>query len=192
MDNFLLETIMQPDKVLQLLDIIAGLSIEFNREQQKRIGNALVFPGHGFASSVKWEGLGMSDDNAIMMSPKQYTQLAAPSFEKVCSQMGGSVFHSCGDWTAWLDAVVNLKNIKCVDGAFSPETDPGAITKLKAFHKLAGTGIVLNTRIVGDLKTIEEQVKRLWIPGMKLIIVTYCQSVEKQKKAYEIIHEVCK
>ncbi len=192
MDNFLLETIMQPDKVLQLLDIIADLSIEFNKEQQKRIGDALVFPGHGFASSIMWKGLGMSDDNAIMMSPEQYTQLAAPSFEKVCSQMGGSVFHSCGDWTSWLDAVMNLDNIKCVDGAFSPETDPGAITNLEAFHKLAGTGIVLNARIVGNLKAIEEQVKRLWVPDMKLIVVTYCQSAEEQKKAYELIHGICK
>ena len=191
LDNFLLETIMQPEKVLRLLDIIADLSIEFNYEQQKRIGDVLVFPGHGCASSVKWRGFGMSDDNAIMMSPDQYTQLAAPSFEKVCKQMGGTVFHSCGDWSAWLDAVMNMENIKCVDGAFSPETDPGAITNLEAFHKLAGTGIVLNARIVGDLKTIEENVKRLWSPGMKLIVVTYCKTPEEQHEAYHIIHEIC-
>ena len=191
-DSFMLETIMQPDKVTQLLDIIADLSIEFNNKQKKLIGDALVFPGHGFASSVKWKGHGMSDDNAIMMSPEQYTQLAAPSFEKVCNQMGGSVFHSCGDWTVWLDAVMNMENIKCVDGAFSPETDPGAITNLEAFHKLAGTGIVLNARMVGNLNTIEEQVKRLWVPGMKMIVVTYCQSAEEQKEAYDMIHEICK
>ena len=104
---------MQPEKVTKLLDIIADLSIQFNNEQKKLIGDTLVFPGHGFASSVKWKGLGMSDDNAIMMSPEQHTQLAAPSFEKVCKQIGGTVFHSCGDWTIWLDSVMSLQNIKC-------------------------------------------------------------------------------
>lgn len=191
MDNFLLETIMQPEKVVKLLDTIADLLIEFNKEQKKIIGDSLVLPGHGFASSVKWEGLGMSDDNIVMLSPEQYSQLAAPSFEKVCNQMGDTVFHSCGDWTAWIDAVMNMQNIKCVDGAFSPETDPGAITNLEEFHKLAGTGIVLNARIVGNLKTIEEQVNRLWMPGLKLIVVTYCQSPEEQKEAYELIHKIC-
>ena len=191
MDNFLIETIMQPEKVTKLLDIIADLSVQFNNEQKKLIGDALVFPGHGFASSVEWKGLGMSDDNAIMMSPEQYSQLAAPSFEKVCSQMGGSVFHSCGDWTSWIDSVLNLQNIISVDGAFSPETDPGAITNLEAFHKFAGTGVVLNARIVGDLKTIEEHVKRLWIPDMKMIVVTYCQTPEEQQEAYDLIHKIC-
>jgi len=192
MDTFLLDTVMQPEKVTKLLDIIADLSVKFNKEQQKLIGDSLILPGHGFASSKKWTGLGMSDDNIVMMAPDQYSQLAAPSFEKVCKEMGGSVFHSCGDWTRWIDAVLDLKDLKTADGAFSPETDPGAITNLEAFHKFAGTGVVLNTRIVGNLKTIEKQIKRLWVPGMKMIVVTYCQTPEEQKEAYDLIHEICK
>ncbi len=189
MDSFLLETIMQPDKVLQLLDRLTDLSIEFNEKQKELIGDALAFPGHGFASSTKWRGLGMSDDNAIMMSPDQYTQLAASSFEKVCRPLGGSVFHSCGNWAPWIDSVLKLEQLRCADGAFSPQTDPGAITDLEAFHKFANTGIVLNVRIVGDVETIEEQVKRLWAPGMKMVVVTYCHTPKDQKKAYYKIYE---
>jgi hypothetical protein len=191
LDQFFMDMMMFPEKVLKLFDILADLSIAFNEEQTKHIGNTLVYPGHGFASSSQWSGLGMSDDNILMISPEQYLELAAPSVEKICSPLGGPVFHSCGDWADWTDAVLQIKGLRMADGAFSPETDPGAITNLEAYHKFAHTGIVLNTRIVGDLKTIEQQVRRLWIPGMKLSVVTYCQSPEEQEAAYYMIHEIC-
>ena len=81
-DAFFIDMIMSPDKVIQLFDIIADLSIEFNNEQLKHTGDALASPGHGFASSRMWTGLGMSDDNAIMISPEQYLEIAMPSVKK--------------------------------------------------------------------------------------------------------------
>ena len=192
LDQFFLDTIMEPEKVIQFFDRLADLSIQFNNEQLKLIGSALASPGHGFASSTAWKGLGMSDDNAIMISPEQYIELAAPSVEKICTPLGGPVFHSCGDWSNWVDAVLQTKGLLMADGAFSPQTDPGATNNLKAFHKFAHTGIVLNVRIVGDLSTIREQLTRLWIPGMKMVVVTYCETSEEQEKAYQLIHEICR
>lgn len=192
LDQFFMDLLMEPDKVMQLFDLIADLSIQFNREQATLIGDALALPGHGFASSTSWRGLGMSDDNAIMISPGQYTGLAAPSVEKICAPLGGPVFHSCGDWSGWVDAVLNIKGLKMADGAFSPQTDPGATDQLEKFHAFAHTGVVLNARIVGDPETIKEQVSRLWVPGMKLVVVTYCESPGEQEKAYHLIHEICR
>jgi uroporphyrinogen-III decarboxylase len=190
-DDFLLQTITAPDNVLKFLDVLADLSIDFNKEQHKLIGDALASPGHGFASSRTWKGLGMSDDNILMISPEDYLRLASPSVVKICNEMGGPVFHSCGNWEPWLEAVLQIPALLMADGAFSPETDPGAIEKLEPFHAFANTGIVLNARIVGDLDTLTERVKRLWAPGMKLIVVTYCQSPEEQAEAYDRIHEIC-
>lgn len=191
LDKFFESVLVEPDKVLRLFDILADLSIDFNEEQVKRIDSALVLPGHGFASSKGWSGLGMSDDNVLMISPEQYLDLAVPSAEKICRSFGGPVFHSCGNWSMWLETVMKIKDIQMADGAFSPETDPDAISELEHFHQLASTGIVLNARIVGDLRTIEQQVKRLWVPGMKLVVVTYCSTPEEQEKAYNMIHEIC-
>ena len=190
-DDFLLQTILAPDNVSKFLDILADLSIDFNKEQYKLIGDALASPGHGFASSRKWKGLGMSDDNALMISPEDYLRLASPSVVKICNEVGGPVFHSCGDWEPWMNAVLQIPGLLMADGAFSPQTDPGAIEKLESYHAFANTGIVLNARIVGDLDTITERVKRLWIPGMKLIVVTYCPTPEEQAEAYDSIHEIC-
>ncbi|MCK9412583.1 MAG: uroporphyrinogen decarboxylase family protein [Prolixibacteraceae bacterium] len=192
LDQFFMDLMLEPEKVIRLFDLLADLSIRFNHEQVRLIGHALASPGHGFASSTKWKGLGMSDDNAIMISPEQYLELAAPCVEKICTPMGGPVFHSCGDWSGWVDSVLQIKGLKMADGAFSPQTDPGATNSLEEFHKFANTGIVLNARIVGDLETIREQVSRLWSPGMKLVVVTYCETPGEQEEAYRLIHEICR
>lgn len=191
LDQFFFEMLTEPEKVSALFDVLADLLIEFNDEQIRYIGDVLVYPGHGFASSSGWSGLGMSDDNAVMISPEMYLQLAAPSVEKICSKLGGPAFHSCGDWSAWIESVLKIKGILMADGAFSVETDPGATDKLEAFHRFAGTGVTLNARIVGSLKTIEKQVSRLWCTGMKLIVVTYCQDPGEQSEAYDLIHHIC-
>jgi len=191
LDQFFMDLLLEPEKVQLLFDRLADLSIRFNREQVKLIGSALASPGHGFASSTKWTGLGMSDDNAIMISPDQYLELAAPVVEKICMPLGGPVFHSCGDWAGWVNAVLQIKGLKMADGAFSPQTDPGATDNLEAYHQFAHTGVVLNARMVGDPETIREQVSRLWVPGMKLVVATYCETPAEQEKAYQLIHEFC-
>lgn len=191
LDQFFLDLLVEPEKIVRLFDILAGLSMQFNREQHKLIGQSLVLPGHGFASSSCWKGLGMSDDNAIMISPDQYLEMAAPSIEEISRPWGGPVFHSCGDWSGWVDAILQVKGLVMADGAFSPQTDPGATNNLEEFHKFANSGIVLNARVVGDLRTVREQVSRLWVPGMKLIVVTYCETPDEQSRVYDLIHEIC-
>lgn len=191
-DSFLMDMMMEPEKVKQALEILTDLSIEFNKEQRNLIGDALVSPGHGFSSSRAWKGLGMSDDNTIMMSPDQYEETAVPSANRIAGKFGGLAFHSCGNWERWIDKVLNIDGLLMADGAFSPETDPDANSNIELFQKFANTGIILNARIVGNLNVIEEQIKRLWKPRMKLIVVTYCKTPEEQGEAYRIIKEICK
>ncbi|MFC2126097.1 uroporphyrinogen decarboxylase family protein [Bacteroidota bacterium] len=190
-DHFLIEMLVDPEKAQQLLEILADLSIAFNEEQLNLIGNALVSPGHGFASSRTWKGLGMSDDNAIMISPAHYTEIVVNSVKRIGDKLGGPAFHSCGNWEQWIDDVLNIDGLIMADGAFSLETDPDAISTPESFHKFKKTGVVLNARIVGDFNTIEETVKRIWTPGMKLVVVTYCRTPEEQASAYHRIHEIC-
>jgi len=191
-DNFFIDMFMTPDKVQEVLDKLADLSVDFNKEQLKLVGDVLVSPGHGFPSSRDWKGLGMSDDNTIMISPDQYLDLAVPSVKRIADELGGLAFHSCGNWERWIDAVLSIDGLLMADGAFSPETDPDANTNYEAFHQFANTGVILNARIVGDLDVIEERVRRLWRSGMKLVVTTYCKSPEEQSEAYDIIHEICR
>jgi hypothetical protein len=180
-----------PDQVAVLLDRIAGLLSEFAQEQTRRIGRALVWPGHGFASSRVFAGFGMSDDNSLMLSPQQYQRFAVPAMLKAAADFGGPVYHSCGNWRHLAPTVRQIPGLRMADGAFGAETDP-APNHPEAFPAVfAGSSIVLNARIVGDCAVVAENTRKLWNPAMKLIVVTYCESPEEQKRAYESVHESC-
>lgn len=78
-----------------------------------------------------------------------------------------------------------------VDGAFSPQTDP-AYNHCEEFRDaLAGTGVILHVRIVGDSEEVLARVKRLWKPGLKLIVTTHVQGPKAQHQLYHDIHRLC-
>lgn len=189
--SFLISIIMEPEKVLQLLDLLADLMIGFYKEQEKLIGSALVRPGHGFASSPMFEGFAMSDDNVVMVDTDNYYNYIRPAFEKVGKAFGGPVFHSCGNYADKIEMIKGIEGLKMIDAAFSIETDPSPNPAPPFVDSLINTGIVLNARIVGDTSVVENTVHELWKPGMKLLAVTYSQSPEEQDDVYRLIHEIC-
>jgi hypothetical protein len=191
MTSFFIEMLDNPQAVKMLLDRLAELLVEFTQEQIKRIGDALARPGHGYSSCRGFEGLGMSDDNALMISSQQYLELVADAVELAGKSFGGSTFHSCGNWSDKADIVKRIGGLRMVDGAFSAATDPTPNPAEPFAEAFANTGIVVNARIVGGLDTIAESVCRLWKPGMKLIVVTFCQSPEEQAEAYDLVYKIC-
>ena len=190
--NFLMSMILEPGKVLNFLDVLAELEIEFYKAQQKLIGDCMVKPGHGFASSRVFEGFAMSDDNTVMIDEESYLNLVAPSFEKLGKAFGGPVHHSCGNFSDKAKMLLKLKNLKTADAAFTAETDPHPNPAEPFVQALKNSGIVLNARMVGSPEVVKETTQKLWAPGMKLIVVTFSQSTEEQKEAYDIVHKICK
>jgi len=78
-----------------------------------------------------------------------------------------------------------------VDGAFSPQTDPDHNTCEAFRDALVDTGVILEARIVGDPDEVLARVKRLWTPGLKLLVVTYVQDPRAQHHLYHDIHHLC-
>jgi hypothetical protein len=189
--NFLLSMIMEPEKVLKFLYVIAQLEIDFYKEQEKLIGSALVRPGHGFASSHAFEGFGMSDDNLVMVDEENYSNFMIPAFAKLGNAFGGPVLHSCGNFSDKTGMFKKIPGLKMVDAAFTAETDPDPNPAAPFANALTGTGVVLNARMVGDLEAVEETTRALWKPGMKLLAVTFCPSPAEQRDVYKIIHSIC-
>lgn len=191
-NQFYMDFYLDPDSMKKAMDRTADLLIDFTRAQQRLIGDALAKPGHGFASSRTFDGLGMSDDTITMLSPDLYVDMAVPAMTKAGDAFGGTVFHSCGNWSDKKADIVAIKNIRMADGAFSKATDPGANPTEGFADTFAGTGVVLNARIVGDPELVESKVKELWKSGMKLIVVTYCETPEEQAEVYDRIHAICR
>ena len=191
-DNLLMKSIDDPDSVQELLMKIALLVKEFTDEQISHLGSNLVFPGHGFASSRCFGGLGMSDDHAIMLSPSLYEEIAIPSMCTLAESLSGPVFHSCGNWEHLSPIVRAIPGLKMVDCAFGGYTDPTPNSPEVISEVFNNTGIIVNARIVGDADVVLRYVKRLWNTDMKLIVVTYCETPEQQQDAYHQIHKLSK
>jgi hypothetical protein len=189
-NSFYMELFDNPEGMQKLLSIITDLTIDFTRKQEDILGDALVWPGHGFPSSREFGGLGMSADVAIMISDDQYLTFEAPNAGRAGEPFGGAVFHSCGNWSAKIDAVKQIPNLLMVDGAFSKQTDPDPNSPQPFAEAFAGSGICVNARIVGEPETVLNKTKALRHPGMKLIITTYCQTPEEQEKIYNSIKNV--
>ncbi len=191
MTGFFTDVYDKPDQVKELLNRLADLLVEFNREQLKRIGERCVWPGHGYASCRAFGGLGLSDDNALMLSHEHYEEFATPALARTGEPFGGVGFHCCGDWTGKIDIVKQIKGLRWIDAAFSSATDPDPCPPEPFGESFAHTHITVDARIVGDSDVVVDAVQRLWRPGLKLVAVTYCQSPEEQKRAYEQIHQIC-
>ncbi len=191
MSQFFLEVYDRPQQVAAFLIRLAELIAQFSRQQAQAIGAALVWPGHGYASSRGFSGMGVSDDNILMVSGQHYRDLVAPALEFLGKQFDGWAFHSCGDWSAKIDIIKTIPSLRMVDAAFSAATDPSPNEPERFAEAFANTRIVLNARIVGDADLVVGTVKRLWTRGLKLIVVTYCQSPAEQARVYDRIHEVC-
>ena len=190
--NLMLELLDHPESVMRLLAGLGDLLVEFTHRQSQLMGEAIVWPGHGFGSCREFEAIAISDDNVLTVSNAVYRQLIAPSFQAVGEPFGGTAFHSCGDWSKKTGLVRNMKGVRIVDAAFSPETDPKPNPPTPFREIFAHSGIVLNARIVGSVDTITECVRQLWAPGMRMIVVTYCPTPEEQAEAYRRIHDICR
>jgi len=190
--NFLISMITEPGKVMKYLNVLAELEIEFYSAQERLIGECLVKPGHGFAASRVFEGFGMSDDNVVMVDEDSYLNYVRPSFEKLGKAFGGPVHHSCGDFSDKAQMLLKIEGLKMADAAFTGETDPHPNPSEPFVEALQNSGIILNARMVGSPEVVKETTRKLWNKQMKLIVVTFSQSPEEQKEAYNIVHEICK
>jgi hypothetical protein len=189
--QFLMALHDEPDRAKAILSTLADEVIRFTQIQSGLIGPALARPGHGFASSRAGTGIGLSTDNLIMVSPAMFADFCAEHSARIGGHFGGTAIHSCGNWGRWLPGVKKIRNLTMVDGAFSPQTDP-AYNKCEDFRDaLAGTGVILHVRIVGDSEEVLSRVKRLWKPGVKLIVGTHIQDPRAQRQLYHDIHRIC-
>lgn len=188
--NLFYDIIDEPEKVEEAAGLLTDLLTDFLKEQRKLIGDALARPGHGFASSREFTGVGLSNDLSIMLQEDDYEDVFKSCDERLGDEFGGVVYHSCGVWEKKINMVKNYRNVFMADGAFTPETDPAPNRPEVFGDAFAGSGIILNARAVGSCETAMDAFSKLWRPGQKLICVTYCKTCEEQERLYKKLHEM--
>ncbi len=181
----------QPDRVRAILSAITEVVIDFTQKQSDLIGNRLARPGHGFASARTGAGIGLSTDNLVMISPRMYEMFCMVDNIKIGAAFGGVAIHSCGNYARWLPTLCRITNLTMVDAAFSTQTDPRPNAPEVFRDTFVNTGVIVHARVVGAPDEVLSIAKRLWAPGMKLIIVTYVQEPAAQQQLYHDLHRWC-
>ena len=191
--NVLFEDMLEdPDAYSDLAYRAGGLMRDYLLKLKDMIGGALALPGHGFASSRALTGIGASDDTSIMISNGMFDELEADQLADMCEPFGGAFYHSCGNWGVKIPSVLKVRNLLGADGAFSSETDPSPNDPALFGKAFAGTGKILNLRAVGNPDVVADTVRKVWHPGLRLIVNTYCKTPEEQQEAYDRIQEICR
>lgn len=185
---FFTALIESPDRVREILSAITEVVIRFTQQQSALIGDRLARPGHGFASSRAGRGIGLSTDNLVMISPRMVEKFCVADNLKIGAAFDGVAIHSCGDYARWLPALQKIDNLLMVDAAFSPQTDPDPNPPEAFRDAFVNTGVIIHARLVGDPDEVLTLTKRLWTPGLKLIVVTYVQNPAAQQRLYHDLH----
>ncbi len=187
--GYLLGVYDYPGEIQTLIDRIVTLNKDFTRKQRALIGDALVSPGHGFASSREFSGMGMSDDSSSMLSPNQFKKLNCTALSRTGAPFGGAVYHSCGNWLSRLPQVLGIEGLVTLDAAFTMETDSDPNSAAAFTEAMQNTGIILNARCAGAPENIKPVIKELVKPGMKTIIVSYARTAAEQEDIIRYIEE---
>jgi hypothetical protein len=174
--------------VREILSAVTEVVIRFTQQQSELIGQRLARPGHGFASSRTGRGIGLSTDNLVMISPRMYEKFCVADNIKIGAAFGGVAIHSCGDYARWLPALKKIDNLLIVDAAFSPQTDPDPNTPETFRDAFVNTSVIVHARLVGEPDEVLALAKRLWTPGLKLIVVTYVPEADAQRQLYRDLH----
>lgn len=189
--HFMLQLFDNPEGLKRLFSQVAKLVQRFLVTQLDLLGSARALPGHGFASSRLGSGIGFSDDNILMVGDEIYREFALPALLQSSSGIEPPVFHSCGQWSSRAGLITSIPGLYMADGAVGARTDPAPNSPEQLGQAFASQDSILHVRIVGDAEQVVEQVRRLYSPGLKLIVATYCKTPEEQKKAYDEIHAIC-
>ncbi len=111
---FIEATILHPEEVHALLEIVTEATIEYVQLQLNHITN-LHTMGHEMWYIPRDVGVRISDDTAALLSPKAYREFGVRYNAKISEVFGGIVIHSCGDLRHVLPVMLETPGVRGLD-----------------------------------------------------------------------------
>ena len=119
-NNFLTACITNKKEVHYLLDIITEAFIEFYTMQYDILKNP-AFPVHSFPLIDSNDGISISDDETILLSPDLFDEFGIPYLNRISDAFGGLYYHCCGDFGHVLDKILKIKGLRAINAHLSPK-----------------------------------------------------------------------
>lgn len=160
----------EEETVAAFMETIADLIIEFSQVQAERIGEGLVsWPGYVMPSLPSLKGITLSDDNMAVSSPQINEKFSLRFDRKIAESFGGVVLHSCGVWDHTMRKL-RAPEVIGVDCSVARAWDPTPMKPEAVGDALAGKGLIAKARCGGTPGEIEEAIRGLARPGMRVIL----------------------
>lgn len=146
----------EPQMIYDLFDIVTEAFIEWVKVQKKHIGEPLDrsngLQGVGASPIGIWE----SDDDMVMVGPKQYREFVVPYVSRIFEAFGGGSLHFCGKGYQHLDNILEVNNLRVVNT--SPMAHFEAFGK---FKRGLGDRVVLQLQDIAPID-VEGYYRRLF------------------------------
>jgi uroporphyrinogen-III decarboxylase len=127
---FLQSCLLHKKEVHHLLNIITDAFIEFYTMQYECLRNP-AYPVHSFQLVNSNDGISISDDEAVLLSPELFEEFGVPYLSRIADSFGGLYYHCCGDFGHILDKILCIEGLRAINGHLSPnELKPEYIVKI--------------------------------------------------------------
>jgi uroporphyrinogen-III decarboxylase len=138
-DDFLMACYTNKKEVHYLLDLLTESFIEFYSAQHDIIKKS-AYPVHTFPLLNSDDGIAVSDDQVVVMTPALYEEFGVPYMNRISEAFGGLYYHTCGDPGPFLDKILSIKGLRAINGHLSPkEIKPEYISRITS----KGVGLFL-------------------------------------------------
>jgi len=119
-EDFLLACVLHKKEVHHLLELVTEAFIEFYSMQYGLLKNP-AYPVHSFPLIASADGISISDDEAVLLSPGLYEEFSVPYLNRISKEFGGLYYHCCGDYGFILDKILSIDGLRAINGHLSPE-----------------------------------------------------------------------
>lgn len=111
-DGVLSAAYEEPEAFERILELSTQAFVLLWNAQKELLGDLFV-PTHlyGWSYAPKHMGATVSVDSLVMISPSYYKRFFRPSLEELYRQLGPTVIHSCGDWSAVVSEVCDTEGV---------------------------------------------------------------------------------
>jgi uroporphyrinogen-III decarboxylase len=117
--DFIEACVLHKKEVHHLLDLVTDAFIEFYSMQYESLRNP-AYPVHSFPLVSPGDGISISDDEALLLSPDLYGEFGLPYLNRISEAFGGLYYHCCGDFGFLLDQILRIKDLRAINGHLSP------------------------------------------------------------------------
>jgi hypothetical protein len=139
----------QSDWIEELLEICLGLYVRAAEQLKALLDEpaGTMIHGHGTSQGVHFPTAGtrMSEDTAILLSPRMIDRFILPAIRGAAAPFGGAFVHFCGKHPALLERLCNLDEVRALDLG-----NPEMYDTRWVLERCAATGTVLYSRLAAD------------------------------------------